>query len=129
MPRFAPIPLHVLAQAQRCRWVCVLCVAHEHSCGRWGVAAWWLVEASDGSSGRRLPKSLNPNPDQNRIQTLPPPSQESREYPCELTGGLSCVSGSIIVGRGGLWTCQNQRQDRQGETIGTAWSQGSALRA
>ena len=118
---FTSIPPHVHGGV-RCVWLCAVCVAHVVQLGA-------VCVLCGGRWRLRIPARSSPcGRHRFFVQTRPPPSPESREYPCELTGGLSCVSGSIIVGRGGLWTCQNQRQDRQGETIGTAWSQGSALR-
>ena len=108
-----------------CCAVCV-CSTPRHSCGRWGVAAW---VAGGGGPGRRRCPVLGPSRKSN--QTPRPAARVPYDmvlYPkCDLT----CRSGSIIcfvVGRSALWTCQNQRQDRQAATIGTAWSQGSALR-
>jgi len=87
----------------------------------------WVAGVSHGGVGaaRRV--------DRRRFSVRTPPAPPRVPYDMGLYPkcDLTCRSGSIIcfvVGRSALWTCQNQRQDRQAATIGTAWSQGSALR-
>ena len=75
MPRFAPIPLHVNALAQRCRWVlCCVCVlnaqAQLRALGCGCVGGWWRWPRSSALPGARSQPEIQPDPPPRRAGPL-----------------------------------------------------------
>ena len=122
-----PIPCPAQGVGAYCVVWWVLCVIMGSTVGA-GVCAAWVAGGGDAALCAARGSVPTGNP------TRPPaPAAGSPTYMgLYRTHAFNCVRGPsfcFVVGRSALWTCQNQRQDRQAATIGTAWSQGSALRA